>query len=416
MNTVLERKEPSAVPDERVGASKLFFPMQSQAARATEHTEGTDLPFLFHALIMACLVMMLLLFHYANDYYALISQEDHIVEWATVVCYLPAALLGLRYALRRRRSFDGLVALYCLFVGGEEFSWGQRLLGFKPPKIFLAENVQQEVSLHNFFGPSVHDTIFALAVLGYGVLLPLLARHPRTRVLLDRVGATAPPLRFAPWCIFLVALYIWYPLHLSSEWIEIIVAALFLTGAALLGRKRLSPQLLLISLALVVALSAGLTELSNAQERKGNPERVACAQAEARALLADIVAGGAAKEKLLNVEGALHRRIWLAVEHGYVDGGKLLQFNAVRCTGAAEQDGDTRRRYAVDPWGLSYWFYVARLDDGRRQLTVYSFGPNRRRDSDEGAPGQSGAPGEDDIAATAILATPLALELINPQP
>jgi hypothetical protein len=55
---------------------------------------------------------------------------------------------------------------------------------------------------------------------------------------------------------------------------------------------------------------------------------------------------------------------------------------------------------------LSYWFFVEKLDDGRRQLTVYSFGPNRRRDSDEGSPGRMISPDDDDIAATGILPAP----------
>jgi hypothetical protein len=377
-------------------------------ARARDAAEEPDepLPFLFHALIMACVVAMVLLFRYAYDYYSLISQEDHIVEWSTVVLYVPAALLGLRYALRRRRLFDGLIALYCFFVGGEEFSWGQRLVGFKPPKLFLADNLQQEVSLHNFFGPSVHDLIFSAAVLGYGVVLPLLARRPRTRALLERAGATAPPVRFVPWCLFFVVLYVWYPMHLSSEWIEMIIAALFLAGAALLTRRRLTAKQIVVSLGLVFALGAGLTVISNAHERKGNPERAACARAESRALLADIVDGGAAKEKLLRAEEPLHRRIIVAIDHDYLYGDKLQQLNAVRCSPPADEGSDARRRYAVDPWGLSYWFFVEKLEDGRRQLTVYSFGPNRRRDSDEGAPGRMLSPDDDDIAATGILPPP----------
>jgi hypothetical protein len=362
-----------------------------------------ELPTLFHALIMASLVLMVLLFRYSYDFYAIISQEDHIVEWATVAFYLPAAFLYLRHGLRRRRAFDLLIGLYCLFVAGEEFSWGQRLLGFKPPKLFLEENVQQEVSIHNFFGPSVHDTVFVAAVLGYGVLLPLLMRRARTRRLLERVGATPPPARFAPWCVFLCLLYVWYPYHLSSEWIETIVAALFLAGGRLLASERLTPKAILVGAALALALSAGLTEVSNAQVRKGDPERAACARAEVANLLSDIVEGGAAKDGLRGVEGSLHRRVWIAVEHGYLDGGKLGRFGATRCEGVAAQGIETRHQFATDPWGLSYWLYTERLDDGRQRLTVYSFGPNRRRDSDEGAPGGDGTAGDDDISAAAAL-------------
>jgi hypothetical protein len=164
---------------------------------------------------------------------------------------------------------------------------------------------------------------------------------------------------------------------------------------------------MLASLAVALALGAGLTEISNAHERKGNPERAACARAESRALLADVVGGGgAATEKLLRAEESLHRRIIVAIDHDYLYGDRLRQLNTVRCSPPADEDADARRRYAVDPWGLSYWFYVEKLDDGRRQLSVYSYGPNRRRDSDEGAPGQGTSPGDDDIAATGILPDP----------
>jgi hypothetical protein len=45
-----------------------------------------------------------------------------------------------------------------------------------------------------------------------------------------------------------------------------------------------------------------------------------------------------------------------------------------------------RRRYAIDPWGTAYWI---RYTSGGKRLTVYSFGPNRRRDE-----------GGDDIVAS----------------
>lgn len=366
--------------------------------------DDDPLSFLFHSVIAAGMVSMLLLHRYAYDVYELTTQEDHAVEWASVVCYLSAGVLGMRHALwRRRMPFDALVALHCLFVGGEEFSWGQRLAGFKPPKLFLAENLQQEVSLHNFYGPDAHDAVFALAVLGYGALLPLLARGDRTRRLLERLGATAPPARFAPWCVFLVALYAWNPLHLSGEWVETVVAAMFLAGAALLARPRLGARQVLAGLLLIVASGVALTEVSNAHERGGNPERVACARAEAEALLKDIVEGSAARQKLLDIERSLHRRIRVAAESGYLDAGRFSRLGSVRCGPPAEEDAATRRRYAVDPWGLSYWFFVAKFDDGARALTIYSFGPNRRRDSDEGAPGRGSSIGDDDISATAVL-------------
>jgi hypothetical protein len=48
-----------------------------------------------------------------------------------------------------------------------------------------------------------------------------------------------------------------------------------------------------------------------------------------------------------------------------------------------------RRRFAVDPWGTAYWIRVRRAEEGT-VVSVYSFGPNRRRDD---------SPGSDDIRA-----------------
>ena len=71
---------------------------------------------------------MWVLSSWAPEFYSMISQEDHIIEWLTVVVYLAAAFVTLGSAIRTRRVFDGLVGLFCLFNAGEEFSWGHRLL------------------------------------------------------------------------------------------------------------------------------------------------------------------------------------------------------------------------------------------------------------------------------------------------
>jgi len=95
---------------------------------------------------------MLLLGRFAPDRYYMLMQEDRLVEWGTVWLFLAAGLIGLRHSIRNRRIFDGLVALFCLFIAGEEFSWGQRLFGFYSPEYFLANNFQQEVNVHNLPG------------------------------------------------------------------------------------------------------------------------------------------------------------------------------------------------------------------------------------------------------------------------
>jgi hypothetical protein len=346
---------------------------------------------------------MIYLARYWADYYSLISQEDHEVEWATVVFYLAAGLIGLLHAVLFRRPFDGLVAAFCLFNGGEEFSWGQRLMGFSPPKYFLEANIQQEVSLHNFFGPNTHDLFFGSVVIGYFVLLPVLARLARGRKLLERIGATAPATSFAPWAILLIVVYVPYPFHLVSEWIEAIVGGLFLCAAALLGHRDLSSKKVLIGVGVVFLFTVILTRISEAQERTGTPERIACAQLEVRNLLDDMLHGGAANEKLGELLTPIHRRVFIAENRGYLNASAFTKFNSTKCAGPVSDDAEVRHRYVIDPWGLSYWVFVLPLTDGTTRLTVYSFGPDRRRDSDEGRPGTSGLKDDDDISATGIL-------------
>jgi hypothetical protein len=373
------------------------------ADRAFSESSGsTNPPIVFHLLLAGCLVMMVLMARYSYQYYALTSQEDHEVEWATVVLYLSAAAVAINYAVQHRHVFDGLVALFCLFNGGEEFSWGQRLLGFSPPKYFLEANVQQEVTFHNFFGSSVHNLLFSLIVVGYFVLLPLLTRYARGRKLMAKVGATSPPIAFSPWALLLSGIYIVYPIHLSSEWMETILAGLFLAATAFSGGKKLTSRKILIGVSLVFLASVILSRISNAQEKVGTPERVACAEAEVRNLLDDMLRGGATTEKFELFTLTTHKRIFVAGNRGYLNADHFKGFISTRCVGSATENAELRHRYAIDPWGLSYWVLIKPLPDGSRSLTVYSFGPDRRRDSDAGT--QSGdSIDNDDISATGIL-------------
>ncbi len=105
-------------------------------------------------------------------------MEDAPVEWLEFYCLVGA---GLAFFEASRRSiaqkskalvFAGL-GLLCLFVAGEEVSWGQRILGFTPPGYFAYHNVQREVTIHNLQAWWMRPSTAALAfMLGYGILLP----------------------------------------------------------------------------------------------------------------------------------------------------------------------------------------------------------------------------------------------------
>jgi hypothetical protein len=303
--------------------------------------------------------------------YNSILQEDRFVEWLSAALFIAAGSLRVIAAVRQRRLFDLLVGLFCIFVGGEEFSWGQRLLGFTPPDVFLEHNTQQEFTLHNFadiFGKP--KGMLILSLLGYGLLLPILHRTGGGRRALERIGATVVSTRVAWWVTVAAILLIWYPVELTGEWVEALAGFLFFIAAPVsFSTRRVAGGAVLLSAALLTFVSARMAV--------GGPGMVRCAALEADAVLADVTAALDAYPDL--VERDVHKRLYTAVQEGYVS-AEMLNYLGTRCEGESDRASDRRKRYMVDPWGLAYWVSSRRLDE-RVRITVYSFGPNKSRDA-----------------------------------
>ena len=260
---------------------------------------------------------MLLLSSQNPPLYDALLQEDRFVEWLTAALFIGAGVLRVVDGVRRRRWFDLLVGVFCIFVGGEEFSWGQRLLGFTPPDVFLEHNTQQEFTLHNFadiFGKPKGALI--LALLGYGLLVPLLARFPR-------LGASRATAHIRVWVVVAAVLLIWYPVDLTGEWVEALAGGLFLVAAPLPVKRRAATGVV------AVVAAVALTFVSARRAGSGGIV-VECARLEARALLADIVAGLGDYGDLL--ERNVHKRIFTAVDDGYM-GSEWRAYRAVQCEG-----------------------------------------------------------------------------------
>jgi len=345
---------------------------------------------LTHLLAAAWIGGVLAFASLAPDPYEAAMQEDRPVEWATVVLFVAAGIARLRHAVRSRRAFDFLVALFCLFVAGEEFSWGQRLLGFTPPEAFLERNTQQEFNIHNFadvFGRPKWVLMMALA--GYGLVLAALARVGATRRLLERVGSTPPPLALVPWFAVAIVLLYWYPITFTGEWVEALAGTLFLAAAPLSFRSFAG----ILAATPVAALV--MTQVS-AMRRAGDPVLVACASAEARALLSAIIDSNGAADGLRQ-GGSVHKRVWTSVQEDYLEESVLGAFHSVSCRGEQPENQASRRPYAIDPWGTAYWVYTLAERGDMRPVGIYSFGPNRRRD---GEPGTSAG---DDVTAAGEL-------------
>ena len=351
---------------------------------------------LVHLAALGWIIGMLAFAYGAPDRYAAAMQEDRVVEWWTSLLFASAAAIRITRAVRERRVIDGLIGLFCLFVAGEEFSWGQRLLGFTPPVPFLAHNTQQEFNLHNFAEVIGRPKwVLAASLIGFGVLLPAATFSRLGRSVALRLGATAPPLAITPWLVACVVLLIMYPVEFTGEWVECLAGFLFLASATL-------PLVRLWSIVVATLVAAVALTFMSARRTADDPQRVACARAEVEGMMAGATADTAARDQLL-MDGVIHKRVWTAAQDEYLELDDMRSFQEAGCTGPSGMDAQARRQYAVDPWGTAYWIKTVRTGSNDRQVLVYSFGPNRRRDGDAGETGPTRA---DDIVAERTLSTP----------
>lgn len=84
--------------------------------------------------------------------------EDGLAEWLQFFAYLGAglsALLCFSLSVKRRPRVQSLfwllMMIFCLYVAGEEISWGERLTGFGFD-LLREGNAQGESNLHNLEG------------------------------------------------------------------------------------------------------------------------------------------------------------------------------------------------------------------------------------------------------------------------
>lgn len=138
--------------------------------------------------------------------YAFLIEEDRIIEWlqvgligATAVLFLAIATRLIGTHLRAVALLYFAAAATFVFIGGEEISWGQRLLGWETPEVLAEVNKQGETTFHNI-GEVLR--VFNLAMM-LGSLLAILtpiARHrragERSRTLVEALFI--PPLFLAP--------------------------------------------------------------------------------------------------------------------------------------------------------------------------------------------------------------------------
>lgn len=345
----------------------------NRAEPAAKHPLST------HLVLGGLTLSALLLAAVRLDLYRSVMQEDGWAEWLTFLLFLSCGLIAARGALQssskraERLALAGLAA-FGFFVAGEEISWGQRLLAFQPPEIFLEKNYQQESNLHNLLQDIVASRWIVLCIAAlYGIAAPLAARAvPRWSVL-------APRLELAPYFAVVVALEAFYPWELAGELAELLLGAALLRDV--LDRAPLAPgargedlALWLQSAAIVVALL--LVPLVDAVTAIDATRGTMEARSDLERLRSDLERPRALRSKSWK-KRRIHKRIFTAVR------AKYLRFAA---DGNYLAAGDEPwRPYFLDPWKQPYWIAQQRVGKNRVRVLLYSFGANRRRDSRIGA-------------------------------
>jgi len=348
--------------------------------------------------VLLMFVLASVLYAYNEPLYYLSVQEDEYLEWATFWGFAVAAGIYLANAfheIKLSRQLPWFVLglfLFCFFVAMEEISWGQRLLGYKAPDYFLEQNYQQEFNFHNVVDTSARKLVMQIILLGYGVVLSALSLWPPVRRILERLRIVAPPPMLIVSFLAMFVVYSWYPWSHTGEWVELTMAFGF-AYAALFPRvsvdskgTRSVTKIVVIVFATIWVLAA-LTVFAVRYAHAADPDRVDLARLEIEALAEDFASAQ------LHTRCGIHKRLYTFVreyQQPYLLEGAFARLLLSRGDGA-------RAEYLLDPWNSAYWIRH-KCADGREAKFVYSFGPNRRRDSTEWEIGGEDA-GGDDIGA-----------------
>ena len=367
-------------------------------------------------------------FHHPT--FAAWMQEDAWAEWTTFFFFSSAAYLNLRLALLQWRTRDadsragvatrgvlgslGLAA-FAVFVAGEEISWAQRMFAFEPPEFFLENNYQQELNVHNLLkgeelaGISLDSRwLVVMIALGYALVVPLLGlvRWKRQRI----IPSVLIPRAFTVPCFFAVAVSeITYPVNLTGEAAELCLGLAFVIDA-LARSDEVEDDVLgaanrRAAVALLVPLALGCVTPVLVQSLLYGPAEELSAQTstELRILASDVLAQSRAGTLTFERRSRVHKRLFTAVRDGYLGFAGGSEFLEGGLSPAEEEtDGvarrDDRKGYFLDPWNNPYWVLYERHSSA---LILYSFGANRRRDTNvRGRPFRAG--GDDRVVVLSL--------------
>jgi len=337
---------------------------------------------LANALVVCVAVYATCLFYFFENSYFRVVQEDQALEWATFWSFLIASVWFFRGAINQVADQRSVVAggwfyiglaCFCFFVAFEEISWGQRLFGISPPEYFLAENYQQEMNFHNLMSTSLRRASLYLILLGYGVILPLLATQKALGRVLARLRVVVVPLGLVPAFAATAMLVFLQPFRFSTEFAELMMGLCFLflavtpPGASGAGWE---PKAYLSAWLACLVLGVVSTPLARALA-DDDANKILAANLELKALREDFVSGRA------TAKCGQHQRLYTLVSKRGQRNLLSGSFAGLVSQGLPEE----RAAYFLDPWNYAYWVRVICAGSNEPVTFLYSFGPNMRRDA-----------------------------------
>lgn len=122
---------------------------------ALTHRTITKLMIFCSPILLSCLLVFLRL-SMGLETWKKMNTEGGFIEYGTSLAFLLSAVFAIpiaRFFMACKDKFLGysyyLIAAGTFFVGMEEISWGQKLIGFESTEFFRNYNSQEEITLHN---------------------------------------------------------------------------------------------------------------------------------------------------------------------------------------------------------------------------------------------------------------------------
>lgn len=152
--------------------------------------------------------------HSGAELAALMSENGPIelMQWVVITL----AFLGCLVTLPKIRvkqqpwlfAWVGIAALACLYISGEEVSWGQHFLNWDTPSYWAVVNDQQETNLHNTSSwlDQKPRLILMVGIILGGIIFPLLQKF-KPGLLPRQFAVLYPSMLFMPIALLVIGPY-----------------------------------------------------------------------------------------------------------------------------------------------------------------------------------------------------------------